>query len=585
MMTSFSLKTNAIRTQHYFNVSCNTNHDENHKNIKTSLDMKNVDRRNLLLGLGGLYGAANFTSIQSAFATPIAAPDDISDCVATAYKGIGNSADARRSLACCPPVLSEDRPKDYVLPKNPVIRVRPPAHRVSEDYMAKYRKAIQAMRDLDENDPRSYKQQARIHCAYCNAGYTQKQSGHPEKEIQVHNSWLFFPFHRWYLYFYERILGSLIDDPTFALPYWNWDNPTGMTLPPMFEDPVDNDLRRNSIFNAYRDARHLPPAIVDLEYNGRERGASCIDQLGINMSTMYKQMISNAPDYISFFGGEYRAGQDPISIVGSIERGAHTAMHIWASDPRMPNREDMGNFYSAGYDPLFYAHHANVDRMWNIWKQLGGRGHHDPTDPDWLDASYVFYDENKQLVRVYNRNCCDTTLMGYDYETSRIPWSRARPVPRTKNPTGATRSMKRIERVEEINFPMKLDQIVNVLVKRPATNRTKQDKEKASEMLILDGIRFDSEKFVKFDVFINDKDDAPATTAADSQMAGSFAELPHNHSKDKMFMMSAVRFGLTELLEDMESEDDESLVVTLVPRAGTDDASVSEIKIQLIPIE
>ncbi|GKB62124.1 polyphenol oxidase I, chloroplastic-like protein [Tanacetum coccineum] len=213
-------------------------------------------------------------------------------------------------------------------------------------------------------------------------------------------------------------------------------------------------------------------------------------------------------------------------------------------DPRMPNREDMGNFYSAG-------------------------GHHDPAESDWLDASYVFYDENKQLVRVYNRNCCDTTLMGYDYE-------------RVED---LTSSMQRIERVEEINFPVKLDQIVKVLVKRPTTNRTNQDKEKASELLILSGIRFDTEKFVKFDVFVNDKDDVPATTAADSQMAGSFAQLPHNQSKDKMFMMSAVRFGLTELLEDMESEDDESLLVTLVPRAGTDDVSISEIKIQLVPIK
>nr|GFD02779.1 polyphenol oxidase I, chloroplastic-like [Tanacetum cinerariifolium] len=213
--------------------------------------------------------------------------------------------------------------------------------------------------------------------------------------------------------------------------------------------------------------------VVDLDYTGQERGASCIDQLGINMSTMYKQMINNAPDYKSFFGGEYRAGQDPYDgkdpTVGSIERGPHTAMHIWVSDPRMPNREDMGNLYSAGYDPLFYAHHANVDRMWNIWKELGGRGHHDPTESDWLDASYVFYDENKQLVRVYNRNCCDTTLMGYEYETSRIPWSRARPVPRTKNPRDLTTSMQQIERVEKINFPVKLDQIVKVLVKRPTT--------------------------------------------------------------------------------------------------------------------
>ncbi|MFS7947023.1 putative catechol oxidase [Helianthus anomalus] len=47
----------------------------------------------------------------------------------------------------------------------------------------------------------------------------QVDNGFPDIEIQIHNSWLFFPFHRWYLYFYERILGKLINDPTFALPF------------------------------------------------------------------------------------------------------------------------------------------------------------------------------------------------------------------------------------------------------------------------------------------------------------------------------------------------------------------------------
>ncbi|TVU16157.1 hypothetical protein EJB05_39708, partial [Eragrostis curvula] len=35
------------------------------------------------------------------------------------------------------------------------------------------------------------------------------------------------------LYFHERILDKLTDDDTFALPFWNWDSPGGMTLPPI----------------------------------------------------------------------------------------------------------------------------------------------------------------------------------------------------------------------------------------------------------------------------------------------------------------------------------------------------------------
>ncbi|GJY45580.1 reverse transcriptase domain, reverse transcriptase zinc-binding domain protein [Tanacetum coccineum] len=66
---------------------------------------------------------------------------------------------------------------------------------------------------------------------------------------KVHNLWLFFPFHRWYLYFYKRILEKLINDDTFALPYWNWDDPVGgITIPDFF-------LLENSLaYDVYRDA-------------------------------------------------------------------------------------------------------------------------------------------------------------------------------------------------------------------------------------------------------------------------------------------------------------------------------------------
>ncbi|KVI02148.1 Polyphenol oxidase, central domain-containing protein, partial [Cynara cardunculus var. scolymus] len=575
--SSHRFKTHANQTLR-FKISCNAAANDDDKSLnnseilnltpKRSPDMQNVDRRNLLLGIGGLYGAANYmTSIPSAFAAPITAPDNISDCIA-ANAGISDKKDAARTLACCPPVLSESAPKRFVLPKGAVTRVRPAAQRVTDEYLAKYNEALQKMRDLPDDDPRSFKQQAMIHCAYCNGSYRQKeQDGKPRKEIQIHNSWLFFPFHRWYLYFYERILGKLIDDPKFAIPYWNWDSPTGMTIPAMFEpDPAKGDPRKNPIFNAYRDAKHLPPVVVDIDYNGKERGASCIDQISINLAAMYKQMISSATDPISFFGGEYKAGDDPVNmgspLIGSIESGCHTAVHRWVGNSRMPNNEDMGNFYSAGYDPIFYAHHANVDRMWKIWKGLGIKGHHDPTSEDWLEASYVFYDENKELVRVYNKDCVDTEPMGYEYETSRIPWSRNRPIPRTKKPKIAARSAGRVRKVEDVKFPLKVDRIVKVLVKRPARNRSKEEKEKEKEILFMDGIRFDSETFVKFDVYVDDKDDEPATTAAESEFAGSFAQLPHNHT-DKMFITSAARFGLTELLEDIEAEDDDSVLVTI----------------------
>ncbi|GJQ98040.1 polyphenol oxidase I, chloroplastic-like protein [Tanacetum coccineum] len=141
-----------------------------------------------------------------------------------------------------------------------------------------------------------------------------------------------------------------------------------------------------------------------------------------------------------------------------------------------------------------------------------------------------------------------------------------------------------VKKAEEMEFPVKLNEIVRVLVKRPAINRTKKDKEKANEILLVSNIELDGEKYVKFDVFVNDKDKVPTATPADSEFAGSFAQIPHGRTDKRMMMTSGVRFGLNELLEDIKAEDDEYILVTLVPRSGCDDVTVSEIKIGLVPI-
>ncbi|KAK9077428.1 hypothetical protein SSX86_005765 [Deinandra increscens subsp. villosa] len=576
------------RTSPRFKVSCNASSPDDQKNPNLTL-LENVDRRNMLLGLGaGLYGAANLTNIGSALAYPITAPDDVSYCVPARVvkKNDPNPPDTSiRGVACCPPA-SATAPKPYLLPKFSKLRIRPAAHGVDpdSDYLAKYKAAIAAMKALPDDHPHSWKQQGKVHCAYCNGAYNQEMNGRPDLTLQVHGSSLFFPFHRWYLYFYERILGKLINDPTFALPYWNWDNPTGMMLPAMFEQPGTNgDPRKNPLFDPYRNVGHLPPAIIDLQYAAKERGFNCVDQISTNLSSMYGQMVTSATNTDAFFGTDPNPEID--SKAGTIESGCHTAVHIWVGNPRMPNSEDLGNFYSAGYDPVFYAHHSNVDRMWKIWKDLNPRRNKDPTSYDWLNASYVFYDENEELVRVYNKDCVDTRKMGYDYQRSSIPWVKSRPVPRARNSTVAARSFGGVKKAaEKFEVPVKVDKTVKVLVMRPATKRSDEEKAAATEVLFLNGIKYNGEEFFKLDVLVNDVDDGVETTAASSEFAGTFAQVPHVHGK-KMFMTSGAQFGITELLEDIEAEDDKYVLVTLVPKAGAEGATVDEIKIELVPID
>ncbi|KAD3066359.1 hypothetical protein E3N88_34239 [Mikania micrantha] len=576
-----------------FRVSCNqTPDDHNDKKLilpqAQKLVIPNVDRRNLLVGLGGLYTATNLTSMPSALADPIKTPDITSICK-EAGAGVNNKEKAIRSLKCCPPSLGKTI-KDFVFPTDKKVRMRWPAHAGTKEQVDKYRAAIQAMRDLPDDHPHSFVSQAKIHCAYCNGGYTQVESGigNGDKDIQIHNSWLFFPFHRWYLYFYERILGKLINDPDFALPFWKWDEPAGMPIPEMFV-PETIAGKPNPLYDVYRNADHIKDRIVDLDYGGTDRGLPNEKQIESNLCTVYRELVRNGADTLSFFGGKYAAGNDPVLIgdksIGSVERGSHTAVHRWVGDSKNPNDEDMGNFYSAGYDPAFYIHHSNVDRMWKLWKDLRLSGHVDPTETDWLDASYVFYDENEDLVRVYNRDSVSLNKLKYNYiENSKemFPWRNSRPAKRNKNLQVTTNSD--VKKVDQINFPVPLNKIFKVRVKRPAVSRSVEEKEKANEVLVIKRIRYDSGRFVKFDVFVNDKlKDDVVTTTCDPEYAGGFAQIPHGRMKN-MFMLSSARFGLTELLEDTNTDDDEYATVTLVPRTGCGDLTVGKIEIILVPV-
>ncbi|KAL5730207.1 catechol oxidase [Ranunculus cassubicifolius] len=515
-----------------------------------------IDRRNVLLGLGGLYGLTGVTpSDRSAMGAPIA-PPDLSKC------GPANLPDGVLPTNCCPPFNQQIT--DFVPPSSSTpLRVRPAAHLVDAAYIAKYSRAYALMKALPDDDPRSFKQQANIHCAYCDGAYD--QVGFPNLDIQVHQSWLFFPFHRYYLHFHERILGSLINDPTFALPFWNWDGaPGGMRMPTMYADT------KSALYNPRRDALHQPPVMVDLDFDSNDPNISEQQQININLAIMYRQVVSNGRTSRLFLGSPYRAGDTSVSGSGSVENVPHGLVHMWAGDPTQPNYEDMGNFYSAGRDPIFFAHHANVDRMWTIWKGLGGN-RRDFTDPDWLNSAFLFYDENKNLVRVKVR----------DYVT--IPWLQTRPTPRKASTRSAGKSKATTRKTRGIDlsnvFPKKLDAPVTLLVSRPKTNkRSKKEKEDQEEVLVIEGIKFETDKVIKFDVYINDEDDKKPS-AASSEFAGSFVNVPHKHGKKMKEQTTRLRLGLTDLLEDLDAEDDDEVFVTLVPRQG-EGVTIGGIKIE-----
>ncbi|KAK2447222.1 polyphenol oxidase A1, chloroplastic [Trifolium repens] len=554
-------------------ITCSGN-SNNQNNPKEEQEPNIVGhRRNVLIGLGGLYGT--FATNPFALASPIS-PPDVSACGPPDLP-LGATPN---NINCCPP--NSTKIIDFKIPSsNQPLRVRQAAHLVNEEYLAKYKKALKLMKALPSNDPRSFTQQANIHCAYCDGAYS--QVGFPKLDIQVHNSWLFFPFHRWYLYFYERILGSLINDPTFALPFWNYDAPDGMQFPSIYTDST------SPLYDKLRNANHQPPTLIDLNYDGDDDNDDGNDIISTNLTTVYRQVVSSGKTSRLFLGNSYRAGDEPDPGPGSLENVPHGTVHIWSGDATQPNRENMGIFYSAARDPIFFSHHSNIDRFWSIWKTLGGK-RKDFNDKDWLESGFLFYDENKNLVKVKVKDCLDTKKLGYVYQDVDIPWLNAKPTPKRtqKNVKVAHGNIFGVgeAHASEINsrsyvkFPLVLDNVVSAIVKRPKKSRSKKEKEEEEEVLVIEGIECDKNVGIKFDVFINDEDDK-VIRPVNTEFAGSFVNVPHSSHKHKKKTNSCLRIGLTDLLEDLGVEDDDSVVVTLVPRYGKGLVKITNIKIEL----
>jgi hypothetical protein len=72
----------------------------------------------------------------------------------------------------------------------------------------------------------------------------------------------------------------------------------------------------------------------------------------------------------------------------------------------------MGLVGVAANDPIFYNHHANIDRMWSCWHYA----HPDEKPGDWQNEEFSLVDENGGLVKRQVKDFLDTKVLGYMYD-------------------------------------------------------------------------------------------------------------------------------------------------------------------------
>nr|ALG05139.1 polyphenol oxidase [Sinopodophyllum hexandrum] len=536
-------------------------------------DVHVTDRRNLLLGLGGLYGATATMGSQGMVANgaPIE-PPDLSTCHSATVDG--------KSVSCCPPYSSANI-IDFVPPSaTEALRVRKPAHKLTSEELSKFKEAIRLMKALPADDPWNFMQQATIHCTYCNGAYDQLGYD-PAVTLQIHGSWLFLPWHRYYLHFWERILGKLIGDPTFTIPFWNWDTPDGMYMPEIYKDTS------SPLYNANRDQNHLN-AMVDYKFAYTDPIPTTPTQISeattrnlCQINQMFKE-TKNSPSL--FMGKAVRAGEAvPSTASGNLE-SLHNTFHQWTGPQQSPYY-DMGSFYTAARDCIFFAHHANIDRFWDLYS--GFRGYKlEFKDKDWLDSSFIFYDENRQVVKVKVKDCLKTQDLRFTYSSEKLQWKDiSKKCKKVKAKTKSAGVSVQLNPVDEFGSqPRVLTENIRAIVTRPKISRTKDEKEDATEVILIDGIQVAHGEPARFDVYVTKPIEGLVGPDL-GDLAGSFVKVPHTHgAKDNQSEQSSgLELGINNLLEEIEAEDSDKLVVTLVPRMG--EVTVGGVRVDLFEVE
>jgi hypothetical protein len=112
------------------------------------------------------------------------------------------------------------------------------------------------------------------------------------------------------------------------------------------------------------------------------------------------------------FGGVRSAAVLDAKATGGIEAAPHNRVH-----QTMGIEGDLGSPTTAARDPIFWLHHANIDRLWVRWTD-STRGRIPPIDDDvWMKTRFTFVDEDGKDRALTGEEVLDTQFqLGYRYD-------------------------------------------------------------------------------------------------------------------------------------------------------------------------
>jgi tyrosinase len=261
-----------------------------------------------------------------------------------------------------------------------------------DETLPAYARAVAAMKELEPTNPLSWAYQAAIHGSHVEP---------PEALWNQckHGSWFFPPWHRMYLYYFEQIVRDAViatgGPEDWALPYWNYGlNGENASIPDAFREPTDAEGNEN-------------PLYVEARRPGINEGGIIPPAMTTDAFALSRPNYTGAAE---FGGGEAPSEPQFWNLTGRLEQTPHNDIHNavggeegWMADPA-----------TAAQDPIFWLHHANIDRIWAEWNAAG---HVDPEAAQWTGQGFELFDAQGQMTTLVCSEVEETTALEYTYDT------------------------------------------------------------------------------------------------------------------------------------------------------------------------
>lgn len=286
-------------------------------------------------------------------------------------------------------------------------------------------KALRIMREKDCSDPLSWYYQGAIHWIpdtilkndLCKTYHTPADlkeawdncTHSPSGKEKLH----FLVWHRLYIWHFEKIVRKLSGYEQFALPYWDYSgpNPENKILAPIFR------VRGSSTYEACR-------------YDSLNMGRPISGEIerALDLTSLMRQT-----DYKSFC---YQINAAPHGAMHDyIGAGNDTTGTLQFQNPitgTITNTGLMGWVPTAGFDPVFWTHHSQIDRIWQQWTNSENGKPVTLEELKEIEWPYVFFDENGKKVTYTIEQALDIIYkMDYDFDDAKVKPKASSPIVRS----------------------------------------------------------------------------------------------------------------------------------------------------------